>query len=101
MRGAGRGDLLDLVPRARSVPSGEGQSGFDADDRATQFTTFLGAARSRSGWGDAVLIWCDTGDAMAEMREVDIRKMLELLQAIADAVEGIEKELSKLVGRGE
>jgi hypothetical protein len=44
--------------------------------------------------------WCDTGDAMAEMSEVDIRKMVELLQAIADAVEGIEKELSKLVGRG-
>jgi hypothetical protein len=37
---------------------------------------------------------------MAEMSEVDIRKMVELLQAIADAVEGIEKELSKLVGRG-
>jgi hypothetical protein len=37
---------------------------------------------------------------MAEMSEVDIRKMVELLQAIADAVEAIEKELSKLVGRG-
>ena len=38
---------------------------------------------------------------MAEMSEIDIRKMLELLQAIADALEGIEKELGKLVGRGE
>ncbi len=37
---------------------------------------------------------------MAEMSEVDTRKMLELLQAIANALEGIEKELAKLVGRG-
>jgi hypothetical protein len=36
---------------------------------------------------------------MAEMSEVDIRKMLELLQAIADALEGIEKELYKIAGR--
>jgi hypothetical protein len=40
------------------------------------------------------------GDAMAEMNEVDTRKMLELLQAIADALQEIEKELIKIVGSG-
>jgi hypothetical protein len=37
---------------------------------------------------------------MAKMSEVDIQKMLEFLQAIADALQGIEKELIKIVGSG-
>jgi hypothetical protein len=41
-----------------------------------------------------------TEGLVAEMSDVDTRKMLELLQAIANALEGIEKELAKLVGRG-
>ena len=37
---------------------------------------------------------------MAQMNEADILKMMELLQVIADAVEAIGEELSKLIGGG-
>ena len=37
------------------------------------------------------------GDAVATMSEADLKKLLALVQAIADALEGIEKQLKAIV----
>jgi hypothetical protein len=69
------------------------QEGLDSSDVAD-------AARNRSGLRNCSAQRGNTGDAMAEMNEADILKLMELLQVIADAVQAIGEELSKFIPGG-